>query len=94
MHRESLRVFGTFEYHVRAVGEHERHGVGLAAANWSAQQLLEMLMKPSVLAVNFGLRNLELLLRQLEFLLAIVGFLSRLLERRAHERGEPEQIEK
>jgi hypothetical protein len=66
----------------------------LAAANWSAQQLLEMLMKPSVLAVNFGLRNLELLLRQLEFLLAIVGFLSLLLERRAHERGEPEQVEK
>jgi hypothetical protein len=94
MHRESLRVFGTFEYHVRAVGEHERHGGGLAAANWSAQQLLEMLMKPSVLAVNFGLRNLELLLRQLEFLLAIVGFLSLLLERRAHERGEPEQVEK
>ena len=66
----------------------------LAAANWSAQQLLEMLMEPSVLAVNFGLRNLELLLRQLEFLLAVVGFLSLLLERRAHERGEPEQVEK
>ena len=33
-------------------------------------------MEPSVLAVNFGLRNLELLLRQLEFLLAVVGFLS------------------
>ena len=92
MHRDrsaSLYV----EYHVRAVGN-RRHGGGLAAANWSAQQLLEMLMKPSVLAVNFGLRNLELFLRQLEFLLAIVGFLSLLLERRAHERGEPEQVEK
>ena len=37
---------------------------------------------------------LELLLRQLEFLLAVVGFLSLLLERRAYERGEPEQVEK
>jgi hypothetical protein len=53
-----------------------------------------MLMTRSVLAVNFGQRNLELLLRQLEFLLAIVGFPSLLLERRAHERGEPEQVEK
>lgn len=53
-----------------------------------------MLMKPSVLAVNFGLRNLELLVRQLDFLFAVVGFLGLLLERRAHERGEPEQVEK
>ena len=52
-----------------------------------------MLMEPSVLAVNFGLRNLELLLRQLEFLLTVVGFLSLLLERRADECGEPEQVE-
>jgi hypothetical protein len=51
-----------------------------------------MLMEPSVLAVNFRLRNLELLLRQVEFLLAIVGFFSLLLERRAHEPGEPEQV--
>jgi hypothetical protein len=28
------------------------------------------------LAVNFGLRNLELFLRQLEFLLEVIGFLS------------------
>jgi hypothetical protein len=53
-----------------------------------------MLMKPSVLAINLGLRDLELLLRQLEFHLAVVGFLGLLLERRAHERGEPEQVEK
>jgi hypothetical protein len=53
-----------------------------------------MFMESSVLAVNFRLRNLELLLRQLEFLLAVVGILSFLLERRAHERCEPEQIEK
>jgi hypothetical protein len=38
-------------------------------------------MEPSVLAINLGLRNLELLLRQLEFLLVVVGFLSFLLER-------------
>jgi hypothetical protein len=53
-----------------------------------------MLMEPSILAVNFGLRDLELLLRQLEFLFAVVGFFSLLLERGAHERSEPEQVEK
>ena len=42
------------------------------------------------LPLNFSLRNLELLLRQLEFLLAVVGFLSPFLERRAHECGEPD----
>ena len=41
-----------------------------------AQELLQVLMKPSVLAANFGLRNLELILRQLEFLLAIAGLLN------------------
>lgn len=53
-----------------------------------------MLMEAAVLPVNLGLRNLELLLRQLEFLLTVVGFLSLLLKRQAHERGEPEQVEK
>jgi len=37
-------------------------------------------MEPSVLAVNLGLRSLELPQRQLELLLAVVGFLSLLLE--------------
>ena len=63
MHCESLGVFGAVEHHVRAVGEHERDRGRLAAARWSAQELLQMLMKLSVLAVNFGLRNLELILR-------------------------------